>query len=81
MKTIKLFQKWNKKAERLEWSLTDVMSLMCLLYMFYFDYYFLGLLSEPKITIQFLFLQVVFLIAAFMPKALVKFIDIKDKLK
>jgi hypothetical protein len=80
-KSIKLFQKWNKSADRLEWSLTDVMSLLCLFYMFYFDRYYMSLFEEPKISIQFLFLQLIFLIAAFMPKYLKNLIDLKDKIK
>jgi len=57
------------------------MSLLCLFYMFYFDRYYMSLFEEPKISIQFLFLQLIFLIAAFMPKYLKNLIDLKDKIK
>ena len=79
MKPIKLFQKWNKTAERLEWSLTDCLSTAVLIYLFYFDWYALSLFKG--ITLNFIIINVVFLIAAFYPKYLVKLIDLKDKLK
>ena len=81
MKPIKIFQKWNKAAERLEWSLTDCLSTAVLIYLFYFDWYFLSLLGSPKISINFIVINVVFLIAAFYPKYLKNLIDLKDKVK
>lgn len=79
MKPIKLFQKWNKTAERLEWSLTDCLSTAVIIYLFYFDYYALNLLKE--ISWNFIIINLVFLIAGFYPKYLVKLIDLKDKKK
>ena len=79
MKTIKFFQKWNKTAQRLEWSLTDVLSTLVLFYLFYFAYYALNLLKT--ISWNCIAINVIFLIAAFYPKYLVKIIDCKDVTK
>ena len=75
MKSIKLFQKWNKTAERLEWSLTDCLSSAVLIYLFYFDNIFIHL--NKAISLNFIIINVVFLIAVFYPKYLKNLIDLK----
>ena len=84
-KKIGLFQKWNGSANRIEWSFTQVCQLLVLLYWMYFDWYFLNMLykaeGDVKITVNFIVLNLVFLIAVFAPKALKDMIDLKDKIK
>ena len=85
IKKIGLFQTWNKSAGMVEWSLTRMLQLLVLIYWGYFDRFYMNLVSqidgvEPKITVNFIFLNLVFLIAAFMPKYLKDLIDIKNKI-
>ena len=84
IKKIGLFQTWNKSAGMVEYSLTRVLQLLVLCYWGYFDrFYFLmsaQVNDKVEITINFIFLNLVFLIAAFMPKYLKDLIDIKNKI-
>jgi uncharacterized membrane protein len=81
MKKIGMFQTWNKEAGNVEVSSTRIYSGLILLYLFYFDWYFMSLLEKPEITLNFIMLNVVFLVAAFYPKYLKELIDLKNKIK
>lgn len=83
-KKIGLFQTFNKTANKIEWSLTRVLQFLVLGYWMYFDRYFLDMMmkinGEMKITVNFIVINLIFLIAAFMPKYLKDLIDLKDKI-
>lgn len=81
---IGLFQTWNISAKRIEWSFTRVLQFMIALYWMYFDWYYLHLVSKANqdiaISFNFIFLNIVFLIAIFYPKYLKDLISLKEKL-
>jgi len=84
MKKIGFFQKWNKEAGVPEFSMTRLLQILILIYVFFFDFHYVNLIlksgQDVVISLNFIFLNIVFLIAVFFPKYLKDLIDLKNKL-
>jgi len=76
---IGFLEKWNKEAGVKEFSLSRLLAALFVLFDAFFIYQFY-ITEGHSITVNSIVLILVLLIAAFMPKALKDFMDIKDKL-
>jgi hypothetical protein len=75
---IKYFETWNKSANQIEKSSTRLQQFLTLLFIFIFTVLYI---LENAINLDFILLELIFLVAAFAPKYLKDFIDLKEKIK
>jgi hypothetical protein len=76
-KKIGFFETWNKTSQQVEKSSTRLQQFLTLLFIFVFTILYL---RDNPVSIDFIILDLMFLIGAFAPKYLKDFIDLKEKL-
>ncbi len=74
---IGFFETYNKESGNVEKSSTRLQQLLTLLFVFVFTLLYI---RTGIVTIEFILLELIFLVAAFAPKYLKDFIDLKEKL-
>ena len=76
-KKLGFFETYNKTSDRVEKSSTRLQQFLTLLFIFVFTVLYLK--AEP-INLDFILLEVMFLVAAFAPKHIKDFIELKEKI-
>jgi len=76
-KKIGFFETFNKTSERIEKSSTRLQQFLTLIFIFFFTIIYLG---SHSVDLDFILLDLIFLVAAFAPKYLKDFIDLKEKI-
>lgn len=74
---IGFFETFNKSANQIEKSSTRLQQFLTLIFIFVFTILYL---KENTVNLDFILLDLIFLVAAFAPKYLKDFIDLKEKL-
>jgi len=74
---IGFFETFNKSANQIEKSSTRLQQFLTLIFIFVFTILYL---RENTVNLDFILLDLIFLVAAFAPKYLKDFIDLKEKL-
>ncbi len=74
---IGFFETFNKTSGRIEKSSTRLQQFLTLLFIFVFTVLYL---REYAINLDFILLEVMFLVAAFAPKHIKDFIELKEKI-
>ena len=79
MKKIGFFEKWNKEAGMVEFSMSRLIMIIVVAFSMFFTYQYY--ITEAKeVTINSIMLIVIFLVFAVAPKAIKDFSDIKNKI-